>query len=121
MGDGSAYPPTPTTPFPPQAPSLSGPACAAAGPTPQPHALLWWPEWRWGSAFDPLIPRQVFISKGRGRATTRKRERKKDKPGEGRGKKSTSAANYWKNIKVFSVCVQRAREESEGEEEEMSV
>lgn len=49
----------------------------------------------------PLIPGQVFISKGRGRAKKKKDKQKK--------KLSTSAANYWKNIKVFSVCVKRKK------------
>lgn len=108
MGDGPAYPTAPT-PFPPQAPSLSGPACAAAGPMPQPHALLWWPEWRWGSAFDPLIPRQVFISKGRGRATTRKRERKKINRGRGGEKSQPLLPIIGKTSRSF-LCVYRERE-----------
>lgn len=70
----------------------------------------------------PLIPGQVFISKGRGRAE-KKREKDKQKKREGVGeKKSTSAANYWKNIKVFSVCVKRKkRKEGRGVEEEIAV
>lgn len=58
----------------------------------------------------PLIPGQLFISEGRGRAE--KKEKKINRK-RGRGwrkkKKSTSAANYWKNIKVFSVCVKREK------------
>lgn len=67
----------------------------------------------------PLIRGQVFISKGRGRAK-KERERgrgRKDKQRKegGGGGKSTSAANYWKNIKVFSVCVKRKkRKEARG-------
>ena len=68
----------------------------------------------------PLIRGQVFISKGRGRAKRererggeKEREREKinreKREGGGGGEKSTSAANYWKNIKVFSVCVKRKK------------
>ena len=61
----------------------------------------------------PLIRGQVFISKGRGRAKKeweRGRERKdKQRKGGVGGGESTSAANYWKNIKVFSVCVKRKK------------
>ncbi len=70
----------------------------------------------------PLILGQVFISKGRGRAEKRERKiNKKRERGAGE-KKSTSAANYWKNIKVFSVFVKRKkRKEGRGVEKEIAV
>ena len=57
----------------------------------------------------PLIRRQLFISKGRGRAEKRKtdtqkrseREREREREKGREREKSTFAASYWKNIKVF--------------------
>ena len=86
------------------------PPCAAPGPAP--GARRPFVEARVAGWGPPLIPGQVFICGGRGRATkTRERERKREKKinrenreGGGRGeRKSTSAANYRRNIKVFSV------------------
>lgn len=61
----------------------------------------------------PLIPGQLFISEGRGRARKKESDRERDKQKEwGVGvekRKSTSAANYWKNIKVCSVCLKRKK------------
>lgn len=73
--------------------------CAATGPTPAPNAPLWWPEWPVGVC---LWSRAKYSS-------LKEEEEQKKKKDKQKKKLSTSAANYWKNIKVFSVCVKRKK------------
>lgn len=85
--------------------------CAAPGPPPAPNAPLWWPEWPvgvclWsGAKYSSLKEEEEQKKRERGGEGEKINREKR----EGGGGKSTSAANYWKNIKVFSVCVKRKK------------